>query len=225
MAEGRFVAYYRVSTDRQGRSGLGLEAQQAAVRAYLNGGSWALLDEFTEVESGAVNDRPALQAALERCRLTGAALVIAKLDRLSRDAHFLLGLAKAGVRFVAVDMPTANDLTVGIMALVAEQERKAISARTKAALAAAKARGVTLGGYKGGPVVDGKLGAAAQKEQADEFAAAVGPLVLELRRAGLSLRAIGTELTAKGIQTARGGAWTAAAVRSVLLRCGCAATG
>ena len=141
MSTGRFIAYYRVSTATQGRSGLGVEAQPAAVRAFLNGGDWKLLGEFTEVESGANNARPELGKALNTCRLKGATLVIAKLDRLSRDAHFLLGLDKAGVDFVAADMPSANRMTVGIMAVVAEEERRMIAARTKAALAAAKARG------------------------------------------------------------------------------------
>ena len=158
MAMGRFVAYYRVSTAKQGRSGLGLDAQREAVRAYMNGGNWTLLAEHTEVESGKVDDRPELTNALQTCRLTGATLVIAKLDRLSRDAHFLLGLEKAGVEFVAVDMPNANRLTVRLMAVIAQEEREMIAARTKVALAAAKARGVTLGGWKGGPVVHHRAG-------------------------------------------------------------------
>jgi DNA invertase Pin-like site-specific DNA recombinase len=115
------------------------------VRSFLNGGSWALISEFTEVESGKVNNRPELLKALAASRVHGATLVVAKLDRLSRDAHFLLTLEKAGVDFVATDMPNANRLTVGIMALVAQQEREAISARTCAALAAARERGVKLG--------------------------------------------------------------------------------
>src|ERR687889_688275 len=119
MAEGRFVSYLRVSTDRQGRSGLGLEAQRKAVEDFLNGGRWKLIAEFVEVESGKRDDRPKLAEALALCRLHGATLVIAKLDRLSRDAHFLLGLQKAGVRFVAADMPEANEMVVSIMAVVA----------------------------------------------------------------------------------------------------------
>ena len=218
MAEGRFVAYYRVSTAKQGRSGLGLEAQREAVRAYLNGGKWTLLAEHTEVESGKVNERPQMQAALETCRLTGATLVIAKLDRLSRDAHFLLGLQKAGARFVAVDMPQANDLTVGIMALVAQEERKAISARTKAALGAAKARGVKLGGWRGGPMVDGSTGAAANRAKADAYAASVGPMVKAMREVGKSLRQIAAEMDARGVLTQRGGKWSADAVNVVLSR-------
>src|SRR6516164_11527487 len=143
---GAFVSYIRVSTRAQGQSGLGLDAQRKAVTDYLNGGRWSLVDEYVEVESGANDERPKLAEALARCRLHNATLVIAKLDRLSRDAHFLLGLQKAGVRFVAADMPEANEMIVGIMAVVAQAERKMISARTKAALQAAKERGVKLGG-------------------------------------------------------------------------------
>ena len=150
MASGKWVSYFRVLTDRQGKSGLGIEAQQAAVADFLNGGRWKVLGEFIEVESGKRDDRPELAKAIALCRVHGARLLIAKLDQLSRDAHFLLGLEKAGVEFTAADMPNANRLTVGIMAMVAEEERRMISARTKAALAAAKARGVKLGGHRGG---------------------------------------------------------------------------
>jgi DNA invertase Pin-like site-specific DNA recombinase len=220
MAEGKFIAYYRVSTVKQGRSGLGLDAQREAVRSYLNGGNWSLLAEHTEVESGKNNDRPQLAKAMQHCRLTGATLVIAKLDRLSRDACFLIGLERAGVDFVAVDMPNANRLTVGIMAVVAEEERRMISARTKSALSAAKARGTVLGGYRGGPVVDHAKGTEALQRHAETFAAGVGPMVAELRAAGRSLRQIAAELTDQGIRTSRGGFWSADAVRQVLLRVG-----
>ena len=189
MAEGRFVAYYRVSTAKQGASGLGLEAQRAAVADYLNGGNWTLMAEHAEVESGKHSDRPALTKALCDCKLMGATLVIAKLDRLSRDAHFLLGLEKAGVDFLAVDMPTANRLTVRLMAVIAQEEREMISARTKAALAAAKARGMKLGGRRPGQgKVDPALGRAALTRASDEFAATVGPVVSELRDAMEALR-------------------------------------
>jgi len=137
-SSGKHVAYYRVSPARQGRSGLGLEAQKRAVAEYLDGGDWKIVGEFTEVESGKRADRPQLAKALAVCRLHGARLVIAKLDRLSRNAHFLLGLKESGVDFVAADMPNANRLTVGIMAMVGENETLRISERTKAALAAAK---------------------------------------------------------------------------------------
>src|SRR5262249_17927067 len=149
MAEGKFVSYLRVSTDKQGKSGLGLEAQRNAVEDYLNGGRWKLVKEFVEVESGKREDnRPMLAQAMAACRLHKATLVIAKLDRLSRDAHFLLGLDKAGLEFVATDNPHANRLTVGIMALMAETEREMISKRTKDALSGAQPRGVYLGGYR-----------------------------------------------------------------------------
>jgi DNA invertase Pin-like site-specific DNA recombinase len=224
VAKGHFVAYYRVSTAKQGRSGLGLDAQREAVRAYLNGGNWSLLAEHTEVESGKVDDRPELTKALHTCRLTGATLVIAKLDRLSRDAHFLLGLEKAGVEFVAVDMPNANRLTVRLMAVIAQEEREMIAARTKAALAAAKARGVTLGGWKGGPIVDHQAGTQALQNRARAFAGAVGPLVSGMHGRGLSLRQIAAELVVQGIRTSRGGAWSADAVRQVLIRTTAATT-
>jgi DNA invertase Pin-like site-specific DNA recombinase len=149
MATGKFVSYLRVSTDKQGQSGLGIEAQRKAVTDFLNGGNWKLVAEFVETESGAHDDRPKLAAAMALARAHGATLLIAKIDRLSRDAAFLLGLQKAGVKFLAADMPEANEMVVGIMAVVAQAERKMISARTKAALAAAKARGVKLGGFRG----------------------------------------------------------------------------
>ena len=138
---GKFVAYYRVSTDRQGKSGLGLDAQREAVTSYLNGGSWQLVQELVEVESGKRADRPQLAAALAACRKHKAKLVIAKLDRLSRNLAFVATLMESGVEFVAVDNPHANRLTVHILAAVAEHERVMISERTKAALAAAKASG------------------------------------------------------------------------------------
>src|ERR687889_1623464 len=140
MAQGKFIAYYRVSTAKQGRSGLGLEAQQEAVRSYLNGGAWQLVAEVVEVESGKRNDRPKLAEALRLCRLHGATLIIAKLDRLARNVAFISNLMESGVEFVAVDFPQANRLTVHILAAVAEHERELISQRTRAALAQAKKR-------------------------------------------------------------------------------------
>lgn len=226
MATGNFVAYYRVSTQQQGQSGLGLEAQQAAVHAYLDGGCWKLIGEFTEVESGAKATRPQLAAAFAQCRLTGAKLVIAKLDRLSRDAHFLLGLEKAGIDFVAADMPSANRMTVGIMAVVAQEERRMISERTKVALAAAKARGTSLGGWRAtrkdgsarkapGAIENAQ---AAAKARSDEHAARVAPIVTALRDDGMGLNAIAKELTARHVATLKGGQWTATAVRRLLAR-------
>src|SRR6478736_644949 len=172
---GKFVSYLRVSTKRQGESGLGLEAQRAAVAAFLNGGNGQLVEELVEVESGKHDhNRPALHRALEACRLYGATLVIAKLDRLSRDAHFLLGLQKAEVRFVAADMPEANEMVVGVLALVAQAERRMISERTKAALQAVKARGKRLGQPKGHKIPSSRAtrakGSAANAANAAAFA-------------------------------------------------------
>jgi DNA invertase Pin-like site-specific DNA recombinase len=218
MAEGRFVAYHRVSTAKQGRSGLGLDAQRAAVLSYLNGGAWTLLAEFTEVESGKRSDRPELAKALAHCRLTGATLVIAKMDRLSRNMAFTANLMDSGVDFVACDNPHATRFTIHILAAVAEHEAKQISTRTKAALAAAKARGKALGGYKGGPVPDGRQGAAAKRARADDFATRVAPVLGDMKARGLSLHQMAAELAGKGIRTAQNGAWTATAVKRVLER-------
>jgi DNA invertase Pin-like site-specific DNA recombinase len=221
MAEGRFVSYLRVSTDRQGKSGLGLEAQRKAVADYLNGGRRKLLAEFVEVESGKRDDRPKLAEALAICRLRNATLVIAKLDRLSRDAHFLLGLQKAGVRFVAADMPEANEMVVGIMAVIAEAERKMISARTKAALAAAKARGIRLGKPENLKRQDEgqRQGRARRTEIATKRVVDLAPIIAEARASGASsLRQIAAELNERGIPAARGGAWSATQVARVLAR-------
>ena len=221
MAEGRFVSHLRVSPAKQGHSGLGLEAQRQAVADYLNGGSWQLVTEVIEIESGKRSDRPKLTEALRLCRLHNATLIIAKLDRLSRDAHFLLGLEKAGVEFVAADMPSANRLTVGIMAMVADEERRMISRRTKDALAAAKARGQKLGGNRGNlPVIGDKgraISLAARQAKARSRAADLVPIIAELRAAGVvSLQQIAAELNARGIRAARGGAWSREQVRRVL---------
>ena len=223
MASGKHVAYYRVSTAKQGRSGLGLEAQQAAVRTYLNGGSWELAGEVTEVESGKrADNRPQLQEALRQCRTTGATLIVAKLDRLSRDAAFLMQLQNSGVQFVAVDMPSANAFTVGVMALVAQQEREAISARTKAALASAKARGVNLGGWRG-HVLPSKRAAASSAQirsmAADGRAQDVLISIDEVRAGGAeSLRQIAAALDQQGVTATRGGKWSPAQVKRVLER-------
>jgi DNA invertase Pin-like site-specific DNA recombinase len=218
MAEGRFVAYHRVSTAKQGRSGLGLEAQKAAVLAYLNGGNWTLLAEFTEVESGKNSDRPQLAAAMDHCKLTGATLVISKLDRLSRNVAFLANLMETGVEFVACDNPHANKFTLHILSAVAQHEREAISSRTKEALKASKARGTVLGGSRGAPAPDTRLGVEARQAKAGAFAKRVYPTLAEMRQRGLGLRAMAAELSAKGIKTAQGGVWTATAVKRALAR-------
>jgi DNA invertase Pin-like site-specific DNA recombinase len=222
MAKGKFVSYLRVSTQEQGRSGLGLEAQRKAVTDWLDGGRWKLIEEFVEVESGAKNDRPRLDAALATARAHGATLVIAKLDRLSRDAAFLLNLQKAGVKFVAVDMPEANEMIVGIMAVVAQAERKMISSRTKAALAAAKARGVKLGGFKGRAVTaeDRALAVQAVVAKANARARDLEPIIERLDPNGsLSHNELARRLTAESLPTVAGSAtWTAAGVARVRSR-------
>ncbi len=221
MASGRYIAYYRVSTARQGRSGLGLEAQTHAVHQYLNGGQWALLSEYVEIESGKRSDRPQLSAALAACRLHKAKLVIAKLDRLARNVAFVSTLMESGVDFVAVDFPTANRLTIHILAAVAEHEAHAISERTKAALAAAKARGAQLGGYRGrsGTPADCERARAAQVASADQRASDLADTIRSIRAEGhISLRSIGSELTRRGIPTLRGGGWSSSQVSNVLAR-------
>ena len=213
----RFVAYYRVSTDRQGRSGLGLDAQQKAVGDYLNGGAWELVGEFVEVESGKRADRPELAKALDACRKQKARLVIAKLDRLSRNLAFIATLMESGVEFVAVDNPYANKLTVHILAAVAEHEREAISERTKAALAAAKARGKRLGTPDPKGAV--KRMQAALRAKTTGFAANVQPIIREIRMAGhTSHNAIAAQLNARKVATARGGKWTHVQVRQIMAR-------
>lgn len=227
MANGKFVSYLRVSTARQGASGLGLEAQRAAVAGYLNGGDWTLIQEVLEVESGKRNDRPSLALALRLCRRHGATLVIAKLDRLSRNLHFISGLMEAGVKFVAVDMPEANEMMVGIMAVFAQHEAKAISARTKAALAAAKARGTKLGGRRVSAERFAEIGAAARQartERAERSRAEILPTIAKIQAAGATtLRQIAAELNALEIPAARGGAWSAVQVRRILERTAAAA--
>jgi DNA invertase Pin-like site-specific DNA recombinase len=218
------VAYYRVSTARQGRSGLGLEAQRAAVADYLAGAEPPLA-EFVEVESGKRDDRPELAKALRHAAAVGATLLVAKLDRLSRDAHFLLGLQKAGVRFVCVDMPEANSLTVGLMAILAQHERELISRRTKEALAAAKARGKRLGSPRAAETLarvrnPGRAHAAV-RANAQARADALRWALEEVISAGYtSHNAIARELNGRMILTPRSGLWTATSVRRLRERLG-----
>lgn len=221
MEERKFVSYLRVSTVQQGSSGLGLEAQRAAVAGYLNGGSWTLVKEVVEVESGKRNDRPALAQALRLCRKHRATLVIAKLDRLARNVHFISGLMESGVDFLAVDMPEANRFVIHIMAAVAEQEAEAISKRTKAALAAAKARGVKLGGRRVSAARFAKIGAAARRmrlERVERARADVMPAIAKLQASGaVSLRQIAAGLNTAEIPTPRGhGEWSAVQVQRIL---------
>lgn len=220
----RFVTYLRVSTQRQGRSGLGLEAQRTACADHIRkvGGELPPLAEFVEVESGKKNDRPQLAQALDYCRATGACLVIAKLDRLARNAAFLMSLRDSGVDFVAADMPEANRLVVGIMSLVAEYEREAISKRTREALAASKARGTVLGGDRGGRATPEAraAGVAARQKYAAERARIVAPHIRAAQASGAtSLRQIAAHLEANGIRTSTGkSAWTPKAVADCIGR-------
>ncbi len=223
MPSGKVVAYYRVSTKRQGTSGLGLDGQREAVRAFLAGGGRSLVAEFTEVESGRSDaNRPQLHAALMACRLHRATLVIAKLDRLSRNAAFLMGLKDSGIDFVCADMPSANRLTVGVMALVAQEEREAISARTKAALAQARARGVKLGSPRNlaNRALGTERGNTAKAKRADARAELLRPIFAEMQTGGAkSMRAVAEELNQRRIPTATGrGEWTAVQVARVLER-------
>jgi DNA invertase Pin-like site-specific DNA recombinase len=213
---GKFVAYFRVSTDRQGKSGLGLDAQREAVMSYLNGGKWALVGEFTEVESGKRDDnRPQLVAAIAACKRQKAKLVIAKLDRLSRNLAFIATLMESRVEFVAADNPHANKLTIHILAAVAQHEREMISERTRAALQAAKARGKVLGNPNLAEAA--KLGRAALKANTRRFAANVRPIIEEIMRAGAtSHNAIAAKLNERNVRTARGGTWTHVQVGAIL---------
>lgn len=223
MAKGRYISYLRVSTDRQGRSGLGIEAQRKAVEDYLNGGRWTLVSEFIEIETGTrKGERPKLQEALAACRIYGAQLVIAKLDRLARNVAFISNLMESGVDFTAVDFPQANRLTVHILAAVAEHEAEAISTRTKEALAAAKARGVRIGGDRGNLHRVRDLGRTraiiARKDKARQRAADLKPVIEELRAKGAtSLGKLASGLNAKRIPTPlERGPWTPIQVSRVL---------
>ena len=218
----KYVAYFRVSTARQGQSGLGLDAQRSAVRDYLRAHGWPPVAEFTEIESGRKNDRPELAKALRACRLHGATLVIAKLDRLARNAAFLLNLKDSGVDFVAADLPQANRLTVGIMALIAEDEAERISQRTKAALAEAKRRGVKLGtpANLSNRELGRKNAAKNRAKRADRFARDAMSVIAEIRATGVvSLSGLARELTSRNIPTPRGRkSWSAEQVKRIMVR-------
>lgn len=212
----KFVALSRVSTDQQGHSGLGLAAQRGAMDHYAASVGGTIVGSFVEIESGtAKRQRPILDAAIQHCLLTGATLLIAKLDRMTRSLATLCRLRDAGVRFVAVDNPTATELTVNILISVAQEEAALISQRTRAALAKTTK---VLGGYRGGPVPDAMLSVAARRKAADGFAKRVGPTIIALRQSGSSLAQIASKLSSDGILTARGGQWTPTAVRNVMLR-------
>ena len=213
----KFITYFRVSTQKQGVSGLGLEAQRQAVSAYLSGRAKTVLEEFLEVETGkganALEKRPQLRLALERCRKIGATLLIAKLDRLARNVHFVSGLMESRVRFVACDLPEASDLTIHIMAAFAEHEAKRISERTREALTAAKARGVVLGAT--GPT-NLKRHLEQRQQAAQAFRERVRPVLEGLAAQGLSRRAMVVRLNELGLTTRRGGDWSLGQVQRIM---------
>lgn len=233
MATGNFVSYYRVSTKKQGDSGLGLEAQKEMVARYLNGGDWSLKAEFTEVETGTRkgNDRPKLKEALAACKLYGATLVIAKLDRLYRNVYMVSCLQESGVNFVCCDTPSANKSMVQMMAMFAEMEADKISQRTQEALDAKKRRGEPTGAMCWKTLGAGALSAENRekgralavsriKEKSDEFAARVAVKIQEFKAVNpdISLRKIAKELDGAGIPTMKGGKWAAATVKKIMAR-------
>lgn len=224
MVLGKLVSYLRISTDKQERSRLGLEAQRAIVLSYLNGGRWTLAAEFIETESGKRSDRPQLKAAMTYANAVGATLIIAQLDPLARNRYLVTGLMESGVDFVAADNRHANRRTIHILAAVAEDEVRRISERTKAALAAAKARGVKLGNPNGaralkGKQVGNKQAVAAVKANANYRASNLASIVDDIRTKGItSVRAVAKELNAQGILTPRGGRWHATSVARLITR-------
>ena len=215
MADGKFVAYYRVSTAKQGDSRLGLEAQRDAVMRHLSNGGWPPLAEFTEVETGkgsnALDRRPQLRAALAFAKKHKATLIIAKLDRLARNVAFISQLMEAKADFIAVDNPHATRLTLHILAAVAEHEREMISQRTKAALAAAKARGRVLG-------VNGRVLADQNKAEAADRLAPIAERLRGFKAEGLTLRRIADALNADGIASPGGASWHPGNVQRALAR-------
>jgi DNA invertase Pin-like site-specific DNA recombinase len=224
MAKGKFISYLRVSTERQGRNGLGIEAQRQAVKDFLDGGRWELIAEHVEVETGKNDDRPELKKALRLAKVTGATLIIARLDRLSRNLAFIANLQDSNAKFVCADMPEANELTIHLFAAIAQHERKLISQRTKAALAATKARGKKLGNPNGAAplrrAAKGNVAAVqAIKTGAGRHAQDVLPIIEAIRGQGVtSLNGIAAELNRRDILTARGGQWHATTVRNLLAR-------
>ncbi len=211
----KFVSYYRVSTERQGIQGHGIEAQRQAVKRYLGSLECGLLGTFEEVESGANNHRPQLAAAIKLAKSRKAVLIIAKLDRLSRNAAFLLQLQDSGVDFIACDMPNADRLSIGIIALLAQRERELISERTKAGLAVAKSRGARLGNPK--PADSLIKASQAIQEKKGLFVIQIRKIIEEIQSTGVrSLSKIAECLNKRGEKTRRGGIWTATAVKRVI---------
>lgn len=219
MEKCKFVAYYRVSTQKQGQSGLGLEAQEQAVLTHLNGGDWELIQKFVEVETGkgsdALDRRPQLKAAMETCKKQKATLIIAKLDRLARNNHFVSGLLESGIDFICADMPQANKVMLQMYSVMAEWERDQISARTKAALQAAKAKGVVLGSAGAKNL---KPNIEARQKSADEFAGNLKGVIGGMKTQGLTQRAMCAELDKLGVRTAKGSTWSLIQLQRVIAR-------
>ena len=220
----KFVSYCRVSTAKQGKSRLGLEAQRAAINEFLNGGQWKLVAEYVEIETGKNDERPELKKALHRAKVTGATLVIAKLDRLSRNLRFIAEMQESKIKFVCADMPDANELTIHIFASLAQHERKVISERTRRALQAAKARGQQLGNPNGARALQrarkgNKAAVAEIRAKAVRHAQDVLPIIDDITTAGIhTLLGIATELNVRGILTARKGQWHPTTVKNLLAR-------
>jgi len=219
MANGKFIAYYRVSTQKQGQSGLGLEAQEQAVLNYLNGGEWELIQKFVEVETGkgadALEKRPQLKAALEMCKKQKATLLIAVLDRLGRNVHFISGLMESGVDFISVESPNDSPFMLHVKAAVAEEEGRKISARTKAALQAAKVRGAVLGAA-GAANLNPNI--EARQKAAADFAGKLKGNVEGMKARGLTQRAMVAEMNTLGIKSAKGGTWSLVQLQRVMAR-------
>lgn len=209
----KYIAYFRVSTDKQGQSGLGLEAQRAAIQQWAG----QVVGEFTEIESGKNDERPQLAQAISLCREFGHGLLIAKIDRLSRDAAFLLTLRKSGVEILAADMPNCSGLEFGIRAVISQHEREEISRRTKAALDAARQRGQKLGSPS--PANGGRVTGAARRAQALEYTRKILPILREVQALGMtSTREIAEEFKRRNVPTVKGGQWHTSQVSNLLRR-------
>ncbi|MDO9141934.1 MAG: recombinase family protein [Methylobacter sp.] len=215
----KVVAYYRVSTQKQGQSGLGLDAQEQAVMNYLNGGVWELIEGFVEIETGkgsdALDRRPQLKAAMGTCKQHKATLIIAKLDRLARNNHFIAGLLESGIDFICADMPQANKVMLQMYSVMAEWERDQISTRTKAALQAAKARGVILGATG---MANLKPNIEVRQQAADAFAIKLKAIIASMKVRGLTQRSMCAELNQLGVKTAKGGEWSLIQLQRVIAR-------
>jgi len=216
--DGDFIAYYRVSTSKQGDSGLGLEAQKEAVKRYLNGGTWKLLEEFTEIETGkgsnALSKRPYLREAMALCQKKGATLIIAKLDRLARNVHFVSGLIESKVNFVAADMPHANKVMLQMHSVMSEWERDQISIRTKAALQVKKEELAKVGKKLGNPNL--KADNSKRHSEAVAFAQNLRPTLESFRASGMTQRVMVEELNKLGVKTSRGGEWSLIQLQRVI---------